>query len=271
MNEKAAKQHGINSVEVGLRVLKEIVALGRPAQLREVALAAEMHPAKVHRYLVSWVRGGLVEQDPNNGRYDLGPYAIELGLACLARIDAVKVGAEGIDRLATEIDEPVFLAVWNNNRPTVVDWHPAQRQFSPNMHLGSTFSLLQSSTGHVFAAYLPPRIVDPLIDQELEELSDDGSTNLPRTREEVNTILSEVRERRMARGLGIRRRGIHSLSAPAFDHMGAISCVVTAFGYEDTFDSSWRGPIAVSTRALADQISRQLGYESQPKPSLVSR
>ncbi len=50
-----------------------------------------MSPAKAHRYLVSFLRLGVVAQDPLSGRYELGGFALQLGLARLARIDGVKL------------------------------------------------------------------------------------------------------------------------------------------------------------------------------------
>jgi DNA-binding IclR family transcriptional regulator len=55
-------QQGIQSIEVGAQVLRAL-AVGRgPMALSEVARNCAMHPAKVHRYLVSLVRAGLAGQ-----------------------------------------------------------------------------------------------------------------------------------------------------------------------------------------------------------------
>jgi hypothetical protein len=58
--------------------------------LKDLAAAAGMSAAKAHRYLVSFQRLGLVTQDPRSTRYDLGPAALQLGLAALARLDPVR-------------------------------------------------------------------------------------------------------------------------------------------------------------------------------------
>ncbi len=263
MTDASSKRQGINSIEVGLTLIKELVTLGRPAPLREIAQAADMHPAKAHRYLVSFVRGGLVRQTPDNGLYDLGPYALELSLACLSRLDAVKLGSAVVESLAAEINESVFLAVWGASGPTVIDWQPSRRSISASTQTGTVFPMLMSSTGRVFAAYQPRSVVGPLVDKELAELTTLGDTRAPRDREAFDAILAEVRSRGLGRGVGIRRPGINSFTAPILDYRGRLSFALTAFGYEDTFDSGWDGPIAAAMRRTADQLSAQLGHREE--------
>ena len=72
--------HGVQSLEIGIGVLKVLMESGASLMLKEIAAAADMPSSKAHRYLVSLIRAGLVEQDPQNSKYDLGPLAIPLGL-----------------------------------------------------------------------------------------------------------------------------------------------------------------------------------------------
>ena len=55
----SGNQQGVQSVEVGARLLKAIGAASAPLMLKELAAAARMPPAKAHRYLVSLARCGL--------------------------------------------------------------------------------------------------------------------------------------------------------------------------------------------------------------------
>ena len=79
-------RRGIQSVELGSQLL---VALGRhvaPMALRDLAKAAGMTAGKAHPYLVSFIKVGFVSQD-TAGRYELGPLALQLGMAKLRRLD----------------------------------------------------------------------------------------------------------------------------------------------------------------------------------------
>lgn len=80
-NEELDGKHGVQSLEVGMSILRAMATGRRSMMLKEIAEAAGMPPSKAHRYLVSLIRSGLVEQDRLTSRYDLGPFALNLGLA----------------------------------------------------------------------------------------------------------------------------------------------------------------------------------------------
>ena len=87
MSDEKDAQHGVQSFEVGAAVLRAVVrGQQRLMTLKDVAAAAEMPPSKAHRYLVSLIRTGLIEQDPLTSRYKLGPFALDIGLVA-PRVD----------------------------------------------------------------------------------------------------------------------------------------------------------------------------------------
>ena len=80
------ERRGIQSIEVGGRLLRALAQSGEPMMLRDLARQAGMPPAKAHPYLVSFSRLGLIEQDQATGRYEFGALALELGLVSLRRL-----------------------------------------------------------------------------------------------------------------------------------------------------------------------------------------
>lgn len=64
MIEESGGKHGVQSLEIGMSILRAMVNGRRSMMLKEIAAAAEMPASKAHRYLVSLIRAGLVEQDP---------------------------------------------------------------------------------------------------------------------------------------------------------------------------------------------------------------
>src|SRR5580693_4893509 len=112
-------QQGIQSVEVGAQVLRALETGRGPLALSEVARNCAMHPAKVHRYLVSLVRAGLASQDARTGQYDLGPAARHLGMEALRRTDAESIAAAYTSRLRDQTGHTTNVAVWTEAGPTV--------------------------------------------------------------------------------------------------------------------------------------------------------
>lgn len=79
---------GIQSAEIAARVIEALCATPKAATLKQVSVAAEMAPSKVHRYMVSLVRIGIAQQGAG-GRYSLGPMALRLGVAAIGQMDII--------------------------------------------------------------------------------------------------------------------------------------------------------------------------------------
>src|SRR5580765_977754 len=107
-------QRGIQSIEVGGQLLLALASHGRPMALKDLAREARMPAAKAHPYLVSFGRIGLIEQDPESGRYLLGPLSLQLGLISLQQANPVHVATPLMGDLARRIGQTVALAVWGS-------------------------------------------------------------------------------------------------------------------------------------------------------------
>ena len=160
-------KNGVQSLEIGMSVARVLVNSQGPMMLKDIALQADMPPAKAHRYLVSLIRAGMVIQDPATSHYDLGPFALNIGLAAVNRIDRIRLGLEAISRLRNQINETTALAVWSANGPVIVRWERPRRPITVNVVTGVSVELLNSASGLVFSAWLPERRTSALIQAEL--------------------------------------------------------------------------------------------------------
>jgi DNA-binding IclR family transcriptional regulator len=253
-------QRGIQSVEVGGQLLLALAASDKPMMLRDIAALAGVSPAKAHPYLVSFSRLGLVEQDRATGRYELGPAALQMGLACMRRLNPVRIGTEAIVPLAEEIGQTIALALWGNHGPTVVRIEEAG-SVHVNMRVGSVMSLLGTATGRVFAAFLPAKMIQTFLSGRHEaSIGDDSVRGI--SREQIELVLAEVRQREMARAVGRPIPGVNAFSVPVFDQSGSLALVITAIGPEGIFDADWDSPIATKLRLCAAEVSERLGFSS---------
>ena len=155
MSDELEGKHGVQSLEVGISILRAMAAGKRSMMLKDIAQAADMPPSKAHRYLVSLIRTGLVEQDRLTSRYDLGPFALNLGLVALDRVDRIRLGLAAITELRDVTNETIALAVWNDNGPVIVRWERPRKPITVNVLTGTNLRLLSSAAGRVFSAWLP--------------------------------------------------------------------------------------------------------------------
>lgn len=242
-------QFGVKSVQVGLRVLATLAEAYRPMMLRELAGALAMPSAKVHRYLVSLSRAGMVEQYGAGGRYALGPLALRIGLSALNQLDYVGIVGAAVADLRDRVDHTALLAIWGSAGPTVIRWEECRRPTAVNVRMGSILRLLGSATGLIFAAYLPRHVTEKILADEM------GG----RDPEAVERVLAEVRGRGLSRVRGQQLASVNALSAPVFDHANVLVAAITLLGPETDFDPDWDGPLAVELRAVARQVSERLG------------
>src|SRR5690242_5309786 len=81
--EAGDSRQGIQSVEIAMTVLLALENGSGPMSLTALAAASGMTASKVHRYLVSLSRIGLVAQSRSTGLYDMGPSLRRLGVEAL--------------------------------------------------------------------------------------------------------------------------------------------------------------------------------------------
>lgn len=256
----AGDQRGIQSVEVGGQLLRALAEADGPMMLRDLAKRADMSAAKAHPYLVSFMRIGMVEQDRATGRYELGPLALQIGLASMRRLAPIRVAAGIVSGMVDSIGQTVALAVWGNHGPTVVRIEEGVSAIHVNMRVGSVMSLLGTATGRVFAAFLPPRMIEAFLESDVGRASVGDDLARRMSRRQVEAAVAEVRARGLARAIDRPIPGIHALSAPVFDQAGSIVLAITAIGPSGVFDADWEGPIARELRACAGTVSTRLGY-----------
>jgi DNA-binding IclR family transcriptional regulator len=208
--------------------------------------------------LAGYIAAGFAVHDPASGRYQLGPLALEIGLAAIRRIDVVSAADEFIEPLRDAVRDTVSVTVWGNRGPTVVRWLEGPQPVSLATNLGNVLPVTRSANGLVFAAFLPEDITAHLIDSELA-VEAPGNAERRRLRRAFAAQLDEVR----ATGLSVSdngvQPGISSLAAPIFSHDGTIAASIAVVGVHGVFDLSAEGRPANELRVAARRISERLG------------
>lgn len=251
-------RRGIQSIEIGSALLVELARKVRPVPLKDLAKAAGMTAGKAHPYMVSFLKVGFVTQT-DAGHYELGPLALQLGLTRLQRMDPVKEASQVIENLAEETGQSVAVAVWGNLGPTIVRLEEPIQPLHVNLRTGTVMSLANTATGRLFAAYMPPKVVERLVGEELARFSYGTNQGAPVASEALEAALVETRQHGLSRTLGQPIPGIDALCAPVFDAEGHLVLGILVMGPSATFDSSWDGKIAEPLRRCATEVSRRIG------------
>ena len=256
---------GIQSIEVGGRLLLALAHHGQPLALKDLAQAAAMSAGKAHPYLVSFIKLGLVERETEGGRYGLGPLALQMGLIGLQQYDPVRLATGLIDDLAKATGHTVAIAVWGHRGPTLVRIAEAPSPVHVTMRHGTVMSIRDTASGRLFAAFGPPQAVRDALDDEARLAP--GRLARARTggRFGLGPAFDREIDRVRAEGIacidGVALPGVSAVSAPVFDAQGKLVLSLTAIGPSATFDSAPDGVVAAALRPVAMALSRRLGWK----------
>ncbi len=222
-----------------------------PMSLTQLGAACGMAASKVHRYLVSLGRAGLVSQSRSSGLYDFGPAVRRLGIEALRRTDEVGIAGEFLPGLRDRTTHAVNLAVWGDNGPVLVRWDYGSYALPITVRIGATLPMLASSIGRVYLAHLPETLTEPVLHGELAE-----SEKLPAA--ELASIRAEVLKTGVAITSGGVVPGIASIAAPVFTAAGPLPMVVAVVmpARQATAASVEEASAALleTTRAIEDEM-----------------
>ena len=238
-------QRGIQSVEVGGRLLLALAAAGRPLPLKELAQAAAMTPPKAHPYLVSFGKLGLIVQDASTGHYGLGPLALQLGLISLQQFDPVRLASAQLPALAQAVGQTVAIVVWGARGPTVVRTEEPPSPVHVNMRHGAVMSVRGTASGRLFAAHLARETVLGCG----EAIAFDAA---------FERELALIRKRGISQAVDAAVPGVSAVAAAVFTGSG-IALGLTAIGPTASFEVGPAGAAATLLRRCAEALSAQLG------------
>ena len=251
-------RQGIDAVEVAGAIMQALLRCPRPARLKDIEIATGIPSAKIHRYLVSMIRCGLVRRHGGSGRYDFGLLAHQVGQVVARDNDVVSQIEARLAQFSEQIGEVVGVAQWVGNGVTFVNWFESSPEFSIRLKPGMQLGVTTSATAKLLAAYLSREVTEALVRNELAERKTLSAGQVERVYQEY----AEIRARRIASSLGARRSGLNALSVPVFDRDGQVVVAVTALGMAPRFDADVTGALAGQMLALSGELSAQMGYRT---------
>lgn len=254
---------GVQSIEVGARVLRVLATISEPIKLRDLARQAGVAPARAHAYLVSYRKQGLAERVSNPGRYRLGPYALRLGIARMRSFDPMHMATTALSGFVAQTGFAAMMSVWGTHGPTLVHVEEGRDQIYTNARPGSVFSISGTATGKIFAAFLQEKLIKQALKLEAAEGTRFKRVGRPTTWARLTPELEQIRERGYSTINPPVVPGVAPLAAPVFDHVGQLQLVVTLIGPSASFDTSEKSPMIPRLLGFTRRLSAKLGYEDK--------
>jgi len=259
MNRETETRQGVEAVELVGAILHALLGLPRPARLKDLEDSTGVPSAKLHRYLVSMTRCGLVRRE-GGARYDFGLLAYRMGQVASHDHDLLSLLEPLFRQYASqlvipELGQAIGIGQWVGEGATIVRWFESNAPLSIRMKPGALLDITGSATAKLLAAYLPREATEPLVRKELTSKGKVAEKDVRRVYEDY----AAIREQEMAASVGARFSGIDALSVPLFDPDGQVLAAVTLLGMAPQFDARPQGRAATFLRRVSREMSALLG------------
>jgi DNA-binding IclR family transcriptional regulator len=249
---------GVQSVEIGTRLLLALAQYGEPMMLKDLAVSADLVPAQAHPYLVSFRQQDMVEQDPVTGRYRLGRFGLELGIARMSGVDLFDVAHRTMRELSNETGLSVMLTVWGSFGPTIVNIIEGANRLYLTSRVGTVYSLSGTASGLIFAAYLPESQLASV--KVSEKRSQERAMRVGQPSRLSAADLAAIRKQGFAAPPTPVVPGILEIAAPVFDMGGQLQFAMALIGRGDRNNSAQFDGMRDTVLRHTVELSARLGY-----------
>lgn len=257
-SSKVSKSRGVQTIETGGRILTALSLAKNPLQLRDLAEQVGISAAQLHPYLVSFREMAMVEQT-ERGRYQLGPFALHLGLSRLRNQNAYRETIARVGALSDELGLMVTISVWGMHGPTITYVQEFDGRIHANVQVGGNYNMTVTATGAVFGAFLPKSITRPIVEKELSDSEFQRRAFFKVDQGVYDAAAARAKEDGYAITRDMPIPGVSAVAAPVFDHTGQMQLAVTVIGPTGYIDLEKSGEPVRRLLEFTGDLSRDLG------------
>jgi DNA-binding IclR family transcriptional regulator len=242
----------IQSVDRAIRILG-VLQGARRLSLTELGARLELPPSTVHGLLRTLVAHGMVVQDRDSSRYQLGPAVLKLGNVYLDTLELRSRAVTWSEELARRTRYAVRTGVLLMDEVVIIHHEPRPDGSRQMPEVGIVIPAHASALGKAVLAHLPNQAKSLLGRDSLRGMTGETVTD-PET---LRRHLDEVALNGLATEQDEAVLGECGIAAPIFDASGqpagAIGVVVPSLEWPCA------EPVQLAVREAARNISRELG------------
>lgn len=248
---KEKQPRGINSIEIGYRVLEAIQEGPESVALKTIAERAHLSASAAHNYLTSFIKIGMVRSD-GRGLYALGPSLAAFGMTVMRQMDKYEVVQAEALRLRETTGLGVAVLIWTEAGSVIVfnkSGGPNWGAFDLRNGLVST---LWTGGGNVFIAYVERDQTLPVVRRELELPESECNARM-------DAIAAEVGDKGYALQEVKQLPGYQAVSSPVWDANGEVIYALTLTAPREQLDPRPDGPHIGPLLRTSFDLSRTFG------------
>src|SRR5712691_10928054 len=258
--EVRGKRGRLSSVATAIRLLKAFsedeVEIGISALARRLSLAK----STVHRLAVTLVSEGLLEQDRENGKYQLGIALFRLGALVRRRMNVSNQARPYLYDLREKINESVHLAILDETEIMYVYNLEGTHAIRMRSDIGVRKPAYCTAEGQAILAFAPDVMVARVIAAGLAPRTPKTITSP----EKFSKELAATRQRGCAIEDEESEIGMVCIAAPIRDDSGDVVAAVGIAGPVTRLSKKTIAAFMPHVIATANLVSVRLGYRGSP-------
>ena len=224
--EKSPETYNVRAVDRAMQILSAFDGEHADRGVSEIAQATGLHKATAHRIMMTLLNGGFLERAPDGERFRLGIRVVELGLGALRGLDLRRAAFPYMQQLVERFDETCDLGVFDRGMVLYVEVVHSRHSLTIAARVGRRLPAYCTASGRVFLAFLPPEVVEPILNGPFEVCTAKTVTSPAKLREE----LEATRQRGYAIDDEEFEAGIRAVSAPIRDIDGNVIAALSVPG-----------------------------------------
>lgn len=246
----------LSSVATAIALLKCFSE--REVEIGVSKLARTLGVAKstVHRLVTTLVSEGMLEQNPENGKYRLGIALFSLGALVRRRMNLSSEARQDLFALRSITQETVHLAILDQTEIMYVYNLESTQAIRVNSDIGVHKPAFCTANGRAILAFLPEEKIESVIGAGLIARAPKTNTKPAQLRK----VLAQVRKLGYAIEDEESEAGMRALAAPVRDSSGQVVASVGIAGPVQRLSEEVMAKYASAVVETAASISRRLGY-----------
>jgi IclR family KDG regulon transcriptional repressor len=249
--EKDPKTYNVRAVERAMQILSSFDGEHAERGVSEIAQATGLHKATAYRIIMTLLNGSFLERTADGERFRLGLRVVELGLGALRDLDFRQAAFPYMQQLVERFQEICTLGVFDHGQVLHVEIVHSKHTLTIAARVGRHLPAHCTASGKVLLAFLPPAVVEPILNAPLAAYTERTITSPARLREELEV----VRQRGYALDDEEFEVGIRSVAAPIQDIDGNVIAQMSMPGPTNRLTPERIPEIAQALMEAAEAIS----------------
>ena len=260
MTEKKKREaRTIQSVDRAMTALMLFLGETKELGITDFASRLELPKPTVYSLVHSLTKHQILEQNPENSKYRLGPSSFRLGLQYARQSDVLSTVSVWAERLCYKFGKSVNVCMLVGGQAVVVYKADPDQVVISYPDVGAVVPFHSTANGKMLLAYADADTRNNLL------------TDYPFTKMTASTIadrhafeaeLEKIRAEGISFNRGESVSGINAVAGPIFNHLGLMVASFTISGKAEAFTEN-EGQLVAEVKKTAQSISKQMGYSGR--------